>query len=272
MTSRPKTIVFTDLDGTLLDSGNRSPEAARPAVERLKQAGIPIVFCSAKTRSEQEAYRRELGIRDPFIVENGGAVFIPRDGFPFEFDCDRAIEGYYVIELGTPYAEIRRILERIRAELGVAFKGFGDLTVEEVAEVTGLAPHEACRAKAREYDETLLLNDLALEQIERILNALEEAGLRWTHGGIYHHAMGANDKGRAAQELIELYGRQFAEIRTIGIGDGLNDLPLLEVVDVPVLVQKPDGSWEDLARSNLERIAGIGPEGWRRALEALVLP
>jgi mannosyl-3-phosphoglycerate phosphatase len=66
-------LVFTDLDGTLLDSRTCSYEKSLAAINRLEQKGIPIIFCSAKTRAEQEVYRRELGLRHPFVVENGGA-------------------------------------------------------------------------------------------------------------------------------------------------------------------------------------------------------
>ena len=79
------TIVFTDLDGTLLDDANYSWEAARPALEELKRRGIPCVLVTSKTRAEVEFWRNRLGNTDPFVVENGAAVFIPKDIFPFKF-------------------------------------------------------------------------------------------------------------------------------------------------------------------------------------------
>ena len=47
-----------------------------------------------------------------------------------------------------------------------------------------------------------------------------------------------NDKGKAVRALKELYSEKFLEIKTIGLGDSLNDLPMLEAVDVPVLVKR----------------------------------
>ena len=70
-----KPVIFTDLDGTLLDRAGYSYAPAVPALERLRRNKIPLVFCSAKTRAEQEVYRKEIEIYDPFIVENGGAHF-----------------------------------------------------------------------------------------------------------------------------------------------------------------------------------------------------
>jgi mannosyl-3-phosphoglycerate synthase len=77
-----KKVVFTDLDGSLLHPLTYSYTQALDALRLLQEREIPIIFCSAKTRAEQEVYREELGVKAPFIVENGGAIFIPRDYFP----------------------------------------------------------------------------------------------------------------------------------------------------------------------------------------------
>ena len=148
-----KPVIFTDLDGTLLDLETYSYDKAVPSVEYLRKKEIPIVFCSSKTRAEQEVYRKELKINDPFIIENGGAILIPKGYFPFDFDYHKAEDGYQIIELGVSYHEIRRALERIRIDTKINFKGFGDMSVEEVASVTGLNLEAARRAKASEYDE-----------------------------------------------------------------------------------------------------------------------
>jgi hypothetical protein len=42
--------VFTDLDGALLDSRTYSYEKSLAAIKRLKENGIPIIFCSAKPK------------------------------------------------------------------------------------------------------------------------------------------------------------------------------------------------------------------------------
>ena len=265
----PKIVVFTDLDGTLLDRANYSYASAIPGLELLRRKKIPLIFCSAKTRAEQEVYHRELEIHDPFIVENGGAIFIPKGYFPFDFDYHKAIGRYLVIELGMPYQEVRRILEQIRSELGIDFRGFGDMSPEEVVRETGLDLEAARRAKRREYDETLKLDGTPRE-IERVLSAIQEAGLNYAYGGSYYDIMGANDKGRAAIILIELFRRKLGELQTIGLGDSVNDLPLLAVVDIPVLVQKPEGQREEVDLPMLRRAEGIGPEGWRQAIEELI--
>ena len=264
-----KPVIFTDLDGTLLDPETYSYDRALPCIEHLRNQEIPIIFCSAKTRAEQEVYRKELQIKDPFIVENGGAIFISQGYFSFDFEYHKAKDGYQVIEFGIPYHRIREILAQIRDDTGVNFKGFGDMNAEEVASLTGLDLEAAQRAKAREYDETLNLEG-APDETNKVLNTVKNKGLNYTCGGRYYDVTGPNDKGRATRMLIDLFNRKSGRIRTIAIGDSPNDLPMLSVVDIPVLVQKPGGTWEEIDIPHLHRAEGIGPEGWARAVMEII--
>jgi mannosyl-3-phosphoglycerate phosphatase len=264
-----KPIIFTDLDGTLLDPETYSSDRALTSIEHLRSLGVPIIFCSAKTRAEQEVYRKELQINDPFIVENGGAVFISQGYFPFDFEYHKAKDCYQIIELGIPYHRIRKILAQIRDDTGLNFKGFGDMSAEEVASLTSLDLEAAQRAKAREYDETLNLEGTP-EEINKVLNAIRKTGLNYTSGGRYYDITGPNDKGEATRILIDLFNRKSGQIKTIAIGDSPNDLPMLLAVDIPVLVQKPGGIWEEIDIPRLHRVEGIGPEGWARAVEEII--
>jgi len=264
-----KPVVFTDLDGTLLDLETYSYDGALPSIEYLRSQNVPIIFCSVKTKAEQEVYRKELQIKDPFIVENGGAIFISQGYFPFDFEYHKATDGYLVIELGIPYHQIRKILAQIMVDTGVHFRGFGDMSAEEVASLTNLDLEAAQRAKAREYDETLNL-EVTPEELNRFSNELKKTGLNYTSGSRYHDVSGPNDKGKATRILIDLFNRKSGKIRTIAIGDSPNDLPMLLSVDIPILVQKPGGTWEDIDVPHLHRVEGIGPEGWAKAVEEII--
>ena len=127
-------IVFTDIDGTLIDIYSGKFEGTDLLVKKFAKMGIPVILCSAKTRSEQEYIRNKLGLSDPFIIENGGAVVIP-DGYFDEFEivpCTRK-NGYSLIEIGGHSNEIRKRLARIREELQINFKGTTDMTLNEIS-------------------------------------------------------------------------------------------------------------------------------------------
>ncbi len=263
-------VVFTDLDGSLLDSETYSFELARPALEALRSEQIPIILVSGKTRAEVEPLRHCLDHHDPFIVENGAAIYIPFDLFDFPVERSRRRASYQVIELGTPYALLRDVLKQIEDAVGTPLQGFGDLSLEDIMAATGLQREDAGRAKLREFDEPFLLSGPP-ELIEEVCRQIIARGLYWTRGGRFFHLTGRNDKGRAAEMLLRCYQRQAAHlpetIETVGIGDSLNDLPLLMNVDHPVLVQKPDGSYDpDIDLPHLIRAPGVGPVGWNHAV------
>jgi len=257
-----KTVIFTDLDGSLLHPKMYSFEEASPALELIRVKDIPLILCSSKTRSEMVLYRERLRINDPFIVENGGAVFVPEEYFPFPAG-DVLRDSYTVSVLGTPYQTIRHELITLRERLHIAIQGFGDMAVEEITELTGLSGAEAALARDREFSEPFIFQHGV---DTRFLKAIEERGLHWTKGRLYC-LMGNHDKGQAVRLLKSWYARLYGSLITIGLGDGLNDLPLLQEVDIPVLIQKEDGNYDpSVSLPRLTKANGIGPSGWSRAI------
>jgi mannosyl-3-phosphoglycerate phosphatase len=259
-------VIFTDLDGTLLEYGSYSFKAALQALQLIKSKNIPLVICTSKTRAEIEFYRRLLDNHDPFISENGGGIFIPENYFSQDFKYDKRMDGYKVIELGTPYKVLIEALNSVKRESGLNMKGFSEMMTSEVSKVSGLTRDLAELAKMREYDEPFLLYGDEKDP-EYIKTEITQRGFKHTEGGIFHHIMGENDKGRAVKILTYLLREKFSVLQTIGIGDSLNDLPMLEAVDIPILVRKPNGEYDSRIRlDNLILAEGIGPKGWNMAV------
>jgi mannosyl-3-phosphoglycerate phosphatase family protein len=261
-----KIVIFTDLDGTLLHPKSYSFQDAAPALDLIKERSIPLVLCSSKTRSEIEVYRKRLDNLHPFISENGGGIYIPKGYFPAR-EAGKQKDGYEVISLGSPYEEIRKRFTAMRDRLGIAVRGFGDMSVEEVAALTGLTLEEAGLAKQRDFGEPFIFPD---KVEDRFLREIEGEGLRWTQGKLFH-LMGNHHKGRAANILRRLYEQRDGAVRSVGIGDSLNDLPFLLSVDLPVLVKKENGRYDArIDIPGLVRANGIGPAGWSEMVMELL--
>lgn len=267
-------IIYTDLDGTLLDASSYSFDPANDALSAIRRLGATLILVSSKTRAEMEPLRLRLNHLHPFIVENGGALYIPKGYFPFPIDDSTPNGEYDVVAIGTPYLRLRAALKDIGRDLGYRLQGFGDLSMEEVAQVTGLSSTDALLATQREYDEPFVVDGHEIVW-SHLLKAAEARGLQCTRGGRFYHLMGSNDKGIASRRLIECYTRLAREdesrMVTIGLGDSLNDLPMLALVDHPILVQKPDRSYDpDVQLPHLIRAVGVGPVGWNRSLMDLL--
>jgi mannosyl-3-phosphoglycerate phosphatase len=267
-----KNIVFTDLDGTLLDCCTYSFEKAIPALELLRGKNIPLVLCSSKTRKEIEYYRKELANNHPFISENGGGIFIPKNYFKFKIHSPEFIvydgNDYYAIKFGAQYSDLRKTVEGLRKK-GFKIKGFGDMTVKEIMEIANLSADEAEMAKERDFDEPFIFEGNATET-QRLLRAIKAKGFNCTQGRFFH-IIGNTDKGKAVELLKGLYRKEFYEITTIALGDSSNDIPMLAAVDYPIVVQKPGGGYDQkIDMPGLIRASGIGPEGWNNAIIKLI--
>ncbi len=270
MTTR-KLVIFTDLDGTLLDRNTYSFEPAMPALHLIKQKGIPLILSSSKTRAEIERYQKQLENDHPFVSENGGAIFIPKGYFAFPFHYDRELGEYFALELGTPYSMIIEVLDSVRKETGISIKGFSDYTQDEVSSLCGLGPREATFAKKREYDEPFVIEG-GEKEFETVKRKIEEKGMNYAWGGRFHHIFGKNDKGKAVEILKELYENQFFSISTVGIGDSLNDLPMLSVVDYPIFLKEKDSLLPETLSPirNVTVMDGGGSEAWNEVILNLV--
>ena len=270
-TTTRKLIIFTDLDGTLLDQNTYSFKPALPALNLIKQKSIPLILSSSKTRAEIEQYQKKLENDHPFVSEDGGAIFIPKDYFSFLFHYDRELGEYFVLELGAPYSMIIEILDSIRKETGILIKGFSDFTEEELSSLCGLDPKEATFAKKREYDEPFIIEG-GEKEFEIVKRKIKEKGMNYAWGGRFHHIFGKNDKGKAVEILKELYENQFFSISTVGIGDSLNDLPMLSLVDYPIFFKEKDGLLPETLSpiQNITVIDGGGSEAWNEVILKVV--
>ena len=262
-----KKVVFTDIDGTLTDIKTGELGEVKDLICSLKNRNIPVILCSAKTRAEQIKIRRELGLTEPFIVENGGAIVIPKDYFGSLSDMPnhKEVKEYDIIELGKPAREIRLKLLNIRNQFKFKFIGVADLSIESLCHLTDMPPASARRMAQREYGETILQIDR--RQQRRFAKVAEQSGLKTIYGGRFFDVTIGNDKGKAVGIMINLYKKKYYKdnVKFFGVGDSQNDSTMLRLMDVPMLLQGSEGTWSYLNVKNIIKIPAIGPNGWKFA-------
>jgi len=279
--SPPSHLVFTDLDGTLLDHHTYGWKEAIPALDRCRKSGIPVILVSSKTRAEMDVLRRKLDLSAPFVSENGGAVFFPREtfqdapagAFPSEIPDSEGSDGLWQWSFGTPYTHLVRALNHMRKSLGVSLKGFSEMAVTEISRLTGLDEDAARLAAMREYDEPFIFEGETPDDLGPLHEHAAQRGLTIVSGGRFHHLLGNNHKGNAMARITSWYNSeyhskgQFDSIPTIALGDSPNDFPMLLRADFPVLILSKH-HFPDLEKEipNLETTKYPGPKGWNEAI------
>lgn len=259
----PSRIAFSDLDGTILSLETFAWDEAKPGLDALREAGVPLILASSKTRREMEVWRKRIGNTDPYIVENGGGLILPATWTPMPERARQAERGIYRVEIGVPLAQLRAALREISAELGAGLRGFGDLTREELAAYSGLSGDDLENALAREYDEPFIPADsLTGGQKAKLAQLARARWLNVSRGGRFFHLTGPTSKARAAQVVLEALT---PPVTVIAAGDAPNDLELLALAQHQIVVARPDGTHApELVRAlpNAVFTQGIGPAGF----------
>ncbi len=257
-------IVFTDLDGTLLNHDDYSFEAAIPAINRLKKYKIPLILVTSKTIEEVRTLRNALDIDWPYICENGSLLVFP-DAYSYLGDkisgARRSEKGESIYLRGSTRSELLDMLEVLRHHY--KFTQFSKMSTSEIMECTGLNHEEAVQANLRLASEPLLWQDEE-NRIEEFTARVLENNLQIIKGGRFYHIMGNTDKSEAVEELklgIERYNSTKAH--SIVLGDSENDLAMLRSATTAIVIPKLDGSHLQLDQSESVVYAlKHGASGW----------
>lgn len=245
-------VVFTDLDGTLLDHDTYSCAAAEPALTELRRRGVPLVLASSKTAAEIAPLHATLDLgTTPAIVENGAGVFEPgAGGAPDD----------------TAYREIRAVLTNLPNALSRHFRGFGDMSPREVAAETGLPEDSAALARIRCFSEPGLWKG-SDRDLGEFLDRLGARGIAARQGGRFLTLSFGRTKADAMREVA----RRLGATVTIALGDAPNDAEMLRAADFGVVVRNDHAP--PMPPMGLDRIrctSSPGPEGWNDAVLELL--
>lgn len=257
-------LIYSDLDGTLLDIHTYDWQPALGWLETLRENQIPVILCSSKTAAEMLEIQSDLGLDGlPFIAENGAVIQLDVrwNDHP---DAPRLITG-------AAHTDIVNVINQLRDREGYKFTTFDDVDERVIGEWTGLNRERAALAKLHEASVTLIWRD-SDERMAAFDDALAGLGLKFVQGARFWHILDERGgKDQAINWLNEQYlQREGALPTTLGLGDGPNDAPLLDSVDYAVVVKGINRQGVALKDDDPARVYHThqpGPAGWREGLD-----
>lgn len=273
LNTAPQLLIFTDLDGSLLDHHNYRHDEADELLTRLESQAVPVIPVSSKTQAEIELLRDSLSNQHPFIVENGAAVFIPVGYFAQPPEDVTTIGGYWVKQFVEPRSHWQQLIKSISDDFATDFTTFAEAGIDGIIAMTGLNVHAAARAARRGYGEPVAWHGSPGRQ-KQFIEALELQGARVLHGGRFMHVSGDCDKGKALQWLVSEFRRNDPEQRFISLaaGDSQNDCAMLEQADLALLIRSPVHGLPELHRQYGVYISkDTGPRGWSQGVRDIVV-
>lgn len=251
-------MVFTALDGSLLDVKTLSFEAARASLQRLMTAGIPLVPVTGKTFAEVRPLADVLGIDGPIVIESGGGI------------ARRVGSSWRMEACGAATKTLRDAARLIEQRTGARLRLYSAMRLDEAAAASGLTGMDLRRSLQRNFDEPFVLESGSLASVEE---AARSIGLRVRTGGKFHHLSGPAPKGAAAQRVRdEIAATSGARPFVVALGYAPIDIEFLSLADIPIIMPKRNGVPDPLLMAMLPeaRIApAAGPEGWAKAIDEI---
>ncbi len=264
-------LIFTDMDGSLLNHDDYTFEAAKPLLKQLKNEEIPVIPNTSKTLAELEKIRQDLDNSDPFIIENGAAVYIPVNYFT-NIPDDCIIDGdYWVKSFASERRHWQQLISQLDAKFRPYYQTFSEAKAEGIAALTGLNIEDAKLASQRQFNEPMAWHGPETLKQECI-KALSQSGAHILEGGRFLHVSGDCDKAQAMQWLSKQFERNNnTPSKTIAIGDSGNDIAMLEAADFSICVKSPKASYPVLQRkNNIYYTEHIAPTGWTEGLSLAI--
>ncbi len=258
-----KLLVFTDMDGTLLDHHTYSWQSAISTISQLKLLNIPIICNTSKTYQEVKQLHFSLSLDSPFIVENGSAIF---DSAPKNSNNNNsATQAEPMHLIGANRTDILDCLALARQK-GFKFSGFNDWSVKQVIQHTGLNQTQAEQSAARAFSEPLIWQDTNVKKHE-FIHFVEQYQYTALQGGRFLSVQGQCDKGQALKWYAKYYEQQTGQpVLTVALGDSGNDIAMLEAADVAVWI-KSEKPFPQL--NKIEQVyysTKPGPKGWQQTM------
>ena len=261
MTSRvlQNPIVFSDLDGTLLDHETYEYEAAAPALEQLKIRKIPLILASSKTAAELIPLRHRMGFDHcDAIVENGAGILPAGE---MTGGDDSHLDNIFAILDAAPPA--------MRGH----FAGFSQWSVDEVSARTGLAADQARAAKQRQFSEVGQWSG-SNNQWAEFQDYLTGQGLSVHRGGRFISLSFSAGKAARMQAIAEEHRRINGSAFVVALGDAPNDIAMLEAADLGIIIPNPGhqgiAALDGEVTGSIIRADRPAPIGWNTAILELI--
>ena len=260
MNNYSKYWIVTDLDGTLMDE-NYDISPAKKTLNMLSELHIPVIPCTSKTASEVRYFRNENGLKDPFIVENGAAIYGCYENNSLEWE----------LILGKSYSELKVILMNIAKKINFNLTPLNDLNKSQIFELTGLSDQGIIRALDRQWSVPFLNPpDHIFEEIKVICKSYN---VHIFKGNRMSHLLSCEShKGQAVNKLKDYL--QNKDVKVIALGDSQNDLPLLEYADISIVIPGKNGPNKYLQNgidNGFFKLANAPhAEGWSNSVEDII--
>ena len=261
-------IIFTDIDGTLINNDTFYEGANIEIAETLSEHNHILIYNSSKTFNEIALMQKKFNTSFPFICETGGGIYHKN---LFNQVSDKLRAGYSIMYEAKKIEMYKDIIEE---EIQKNFKNdldmFDTLPLDEKSRLSGLRGNDLNLASERDFSMliTWKSDELRYSTFESVLHGY---GLKLIKGGRFCHICTSHDKGWAVTFFLNQMKSSgvYNKIVTIGIGDSTNDFEMLSNVDYACVVKSENTGelMKKIENSKIVLSTNYAPEGWAECIQ-----
>lgn len=239
--------VFSDIDGTLLNTSHRIPELTKRKIQDMNQNGIPFVLVSARMPKGMREIRNELGAQSPMICYSGALVVDEKD------------HPIYSVALGKEEAkQLCDVIKEKNREISVNIysndlwmvEDIEEFWVKQEMEITGVGAKEVSFEDFSVFEEVHKI--LCMGEAEDIARLEQDLKQQFPEIRIYRSkdtyleimSMRAS-KSDAVHMLEQRFEIQREE--SVAFGDNFNDIDMIEYAGFGVAVGNAMAEVKDAA-------------------------
>ena len=262
MKQKKQIIIFTDLDGSLLDKDTFKFDEIEDYFKELISKGIKIIPNSSKTENELLDFNEQYNLNLSFIAENGSSIHrlnLIHEHLPNFISMGRTLDKIYEI-----------YNENIPSDLKQKIILISKLNYKEQEKIFGLPLNKIKLAMKRNHSIPIKFIGSEFEK-KKLIKILNDAGLTVQTGGRIMNICDNVNKSKAIVKTLQLISTEIKnEIITIGVGDNHNDIEMLKKSDYACLVKNDNFDSSLVNIENLIKSSEPSPLGWADVIKTAI--
>ena len=233
----------------------------------LDQLAIPCVWLSNHSRLQLDEPRRRAGHAEPFIAEDGCAIYLPEDYFHLKPTKTMRLGRFTSIPIAKPQPAAANALESLSEEAGIPVVPLRSLSPRELAQNIGLPNHEAELARQRDFDEPFFFAGASDEDISRFKSLVAPKNLSLREHGVFYSLAVDRDVRRCIREVGSLYDRSLrGHVNRIAIAPSADSSAIFSACDRGIRLSESTKGSDPSEPSRFSEIPITSLDLWDRVL------
>ena len=200
-------------------------------------------------------------------------MYIPHGFLPQKPQGALWSDGYWCKSFASSRAHWLQLVDRMSKNFEGLFVSFSKMSLDDIADATGLSIEDAKLSSQRQFGEPILFKGDDIER-QQFIKALKSRGATVLEGGRFIHVCGSVNKGNAMNWLTDVIQTQFnlpQKPKTIALGDSGNDIAMLDQADIGIRIRAPKKPPPviETPRGEIITSTQLGPHGWAETLSTL---